>query len=106
MSWHDALAKKIVVEEYYIHWRQMQFKVRYVVHNGYTVIEALPEYNKSTSDFEEWLRHRSDLNTRYDLPHWYRPIKFNRDKKIVKWATEAIANAHGQYHQESISRTK
>lgn len=106
MSWHDALAKKITVDEYYIHYRNMQFKVRYVVHNSYTVIEPLPEYNKSTDDFAEWFRLRIDMNTRYDLPHWYKPIKFNRDKKIVKWTLEAIEAAYGQYHQENINRNK
>ncbi len=99
MKWHDALAKKITVDEYYIHWRQMQFKVRYVVHNGFTVVEALPEYNKSTSDFSEWLRLRSDFNIRYDRPHWYHPIRFNRDRRIVEWATETIEKAYKQYYQ-------
>lgn len=106
MAWHDALVKKITVDEYYIHWRGMQFRVRYIVHNGYTVIEALKDYNKSTSDFEEWFHLRSDLNTRYDQPHYWRPILWSQDKQIVDWATKAIAIAYDQYTQENVRRAK
>jgi len=101
MKWHDALAKKITVDEYYIHWGGMQFKVRYVTHNGFTYIESLPD-SKRSRDFEEWLHLRSDLNTRYDRPHHWQPIIFNRDKKIVEWAVKAVEEAYNQYHQTNI----
>ena len=100
MKWHDHLAKKITVDEYYVHHRGIQFKVRYVIHNGFTVIEPLPNSHKNTS-FEEWFKLRSDFNTRYDKPHWYKPLpRFGRDKKIVNWAVDSIHKAYTQYYQE------
>jgi len=107
-NWEDHLVKMIVVEEYYIYvvsqeYGKMQFRVRYVKHNGYTVIESLPEYNRMLSSFEKWFHMRSDLNTRYDLPHWWQPIRFNRRKIITKWALKTIERAFKQYHQENVN---
>lgn len=111
MNYRDHLAKMIVVEEYYIHvdtdkFGKMQFRVRYIVHNGYTLIEPLTDYNKRLNDFEDWLRLRMEFNTRYDEPHWYKPIRFNRERKIVEWALGNIQKAYNQYYQETIDGLK
>lgn len=110
MDWKRHLKKRIVVEEYYVHIETqrgvMKFRARYFTHNGYTVLEPLTTDDKLGKDFMEWLKHRIDFNTRYDKPYWYKPIRLNRQQKIVEWAVETVQRAYNQYYQEQYDAVR
>lgn len=109
-NWKSYLAKRIVVEEYYIavptQFDTFQFKVHYVRHNGYTLIQPLAtvkdEYTEAGQAFMEWITLRSDFNTRYDQPHWWKPVRFFRKRKITTWAVQNIDKAYSAWKQELI----
>lgn len=84
--------KKIVIEEYYMthHKSQERFVIRYVKHNGYTTIIPVAGQKSELSDF---IKNHQVQMTRYDKPHWYKPIRFNRKKKLLEWADKAIEQA-------------
>lgn len=80
----------------------LEFKVRYVKHNGFTHIQlmAKPDMLPKHRQFAEWFWLHSNHNTRYDKPHWYKPIRLGRKKKIVIWALESIDLAYSAFYTE------
>lgn len=101
--WQRQLKSKITVDEYVIKWehphthQMIDFRVRYVKHNGYTLILG------DHSEFGEWLSLHSEFNTRYDLPHWYRKLSwYKRDQAIVQWANKNLDLAFWQFSVERI----
>lgn len=87
-----SLDKKIVIEEYYMthHKSQEQFVIRYIKHNGYTTIKPVAGQKSELSDF---VKNNRVQMTRYDEPHWYKPIRFQRKYKLMDWADKTIEKA-------------
>ena len=112
-NWQQFLAKKIDTEEYYIavptQYDMFQFRVRYVKHNGYTLILPIDHEMGDLTEFGqmfiEWFKFRSDFNTRYDARGWWKPVRFNRKKKLVIWAVENINKAYSQFKVEMVDKT-
>jgi hypothetical protein len=112
-DWKRFLAQKIDVEEYYIavptQYDMFQFRVRYVKHNGYTLILPVDheegELSKFGQLFVQWFKINSEFNTRYDKAHWWHPIRFNRKKKLVIWAVTNINKAYSQFKVEMVDKT-
>jgi hypothetical protein len=100
IKWRTHFGQKIVIEEYYINIRLQhsheQYIVRYVKHNGYTTINPVAGQKTELSD---WVKLNQTLYTRYDLPHWYKRIRFNRKKKLVLWGVKTIQKALNDYTQ-------
>lgn len=112
-DWKYFCTDHIVTDNYYV-WVSTQydtfhFKVKYVRRNGFTLIESVDFDRKQTSPFGnlflDWFSHRIDFNTRYDEPHWYRRIRFNRKKKIVTWAITNVDLAYSQFKKEMVDKT-
>lgn len=112
-DWKKYLAKKIDTEEYYIavptQYDLFQFRIRYVKHNGYTLIIPIDhqpgELSKFGEMFVEWFKINSEFNTRYDAAHWWKPVRFNRKKKLVIWAVANIDKAYSQFKLEMVDKT-
>jgi len=112
-NWKKFLAQKIDTEEYYIavptKYDMFQFRVCYVKHNGYTLIlpidHAEGELSVFGKMFVDWFKFRQDLNTRYDKPHWWRPIRFNRKKKLVIWSVNTVNQAYSVFKAEMVDKT-
>lgn len=113
MNWREHFSQKIVVEEYYIIMRtqydSLTFKIHYVKHNGYTYMEHSPgfdfgkEQGDEAKEFLEWVRFRSDILTRCDRPHWWKPIRFKRKKKLVIWGVKSLQKAYNEFYQERVA---
>ena len=112
-DWKQFYADKLVTEEYYItiptQYDIFTFNVRYVRRNGYTLILPVVMDITQVSDFGklfiDWFKIRSDFNTRYDAPHWWKKIRFNRKQKIVSWAVSSIDTAYSEFKKEMIDKT-
>lgn len=112
-DWKKFLAQKIDTEEYYIavptQYDMFQFRVRYVKHNGYTLILPIDHEEGELSPFGkmfvDWFKFRSDFNTRYDRRGWWKPVRFNRKKKLVIWAVNNIDKAYSQFKLEMLDTT-
>ena len=109
-DWRKFFAKKIDTEEYYIavptQYDMFQFRIRYVKHNGYTLLLPIDHEKDELSPFGkmfvEWFKYRIDFNTRYDRPGWWKPIRFNRQKKLVTWAVRQINAAYEEFKREMV----
>ena len=112
-DWKKFLAQKIDTEEYYIavptQYDMFQFRVRYVKHNGYTLILPVDhetgELSKFGQMFVQWFKINQEFNTRYDRTFWWKPIRFNRKKKLVIWAVTNINKAYSQFKLEMVDKT-
>lgn len=112
-DWKEFLAKRVDVEEYYIavptRYDMFQFRIRYVKHNGYTLILPVDHVEGELSvfgqKFVQWFKLRSDYNTRYDRRGWWKPVRFNRKKKLVIWAVAAIDHAYSEFKREMVDKT-
>ena len=113
-DWKKFVATQTVkTEEYYISvptaYDMFQFRIRYVKHNGYTLILPIDHETGDLSifgqKFVEWFKLRSDFNTRYDRAHWWKPVRFNRRKKLVIWAVTNIDKAYSQFKLEMVDKT-
>lgn len=112
-DWKKYLAKRIDTEEYYIavptQYDMFQFRIRYVKHNGFTLVLPVDHEHEELSKFGElfidWFKWHQQYNTRYDRPGWWKPIRFNRKKKLVIWAVQSINDAYAQFKLEMIDKT-
>lgn len=112
-NWKEFFAKKIDTEEYYIavptQYDMFQFRVRYVKHNGYTLILPIDHEHGELSKFGElfiqWFKINSEFNTRYDRTFWWKPIRFNRKKKITIWSVQAVNKAYSVFKAEMVDKT-
>jgi hypothetical protein len=112
-DWKKFLAQKINTEEYYIavptKYDMFQFRIRYVKHNGYTLVlpvdHAAGELSIFGVKFIEWFKFRADFNTRYERKGHWTPIRFNRKKKLVIWAVRNINAAYEQFKREMVDKT-
>ena len=112
-DWQKFLAKKIDTEEYYIsvptQYDLFQFRIRYVKHNGYTLILPVDHEENKLSPFGkmfvDWFKLRSDFNTRYDRRGWWKPVRWNREKKLVIWAIANIDKAYTEFKREMVDNT-
>lgn len=115
IKWREHFTQKIDVEDYYISIKtqhdSLAYVVRYVKHNGFTLLESsiawpFQELTQDAKDFNEWLKFRSEFNTRYDRPHRYKPIRFNRKKKLVTWGVNTFQDAYNQWYKEKINENQ
>ena len=105
--------RTIKVEEYYItvptQYDIFAFRIRYVKHNGYTLILPVDHENDKLSPFGklfiDWFKFRQDFNTRYDKAFWWKPVRFNRRKKLVIWAVMNIDKAYQEFKREMVDKT-
>lgn len=112
-DWKKFLAQKIDTEEYYIaiptQYDMMQFRIRYVKHNGYTLILPIDHEKGELSEFGQlfmdWFKFRSDFNTRYEQHGYWRKVRFSRKKKLVIWAVANIDRAYQQFKAEMVDKT-
>lgn len=110
-DWQRHLAPKVIkTEEYYISvptaYDIFHFRIRYVKHNGYTLIIPIDhehgDLTKFGAMFVEWFKIASNFNTRYDKPGWWKPVRFNRKKKLVIWAVLNVEKAYEHFKQEML----
>jgi hypothetical protein len=111
-DWRRYLANDTVVdtEEYYIAvpttYDVFYFRIRYVKHNGYTIILPVDHEHENLSKFGalfvDWFKWHQQFNTRYDKPGWWKPVRFNRKKKLVVWGVMSVEKAYEQFKQEVV----
>jgi len=113
-DWKKFVASRTLkIEEYYIsiptQYDVFQFRVRYVKHDGYTLILPIDHVEGELSVFGkmfiDWFKFRSDRNTRYDGPHWWRPIRFNRKKRLIIWSVASVNTAYDIFKAEMVDKT-
>lgn len=113
-NWKEFVADRTIkVEEYYItvptQYDLFQFRIRYVKHNGYTLIIPIDhqpgELSKFGELFIDWFKINSEFNTRYDKTFWWKPVRFNRRKKLVIWGVSNIDRAYKQFKLEMVDKT-
>lgn len=113
-DWKKFVADRTIkTEEYYItvptNYDMFSFRIRYVKHNGYTLIIPVDHENKELSVFGkmfiDWFKINQAFNTRYDKAFWWKPVRFNRRKKLVIWAVNNIDKAYTQFKAEMVDKT-
>lgn len=80
--------QKITIEEYYITFAYSErYIIRYVTHNGYTTLKPVAG---QMTDLSLHVENHPTIFTRYNKPHQYKPIKFNRKRKLAEWAEKML----------------
>lgn len=112
-NWQQYLAPKTIkTEEYYIavptQYDMFHFRIRYVKHNGYTLILPIDHEHGELTEFGamfiDWFKINSTFNTRYDRAGWWKPVRFNRKKKLTIWAVMSIEKAYSTFKQEMLDK--
>lgn len=112
-DWKRFVADRVVnTEEYYItiptQYDMFSFRIRYVKHNGYTLIIPVDHENENLTEFGalfiDWFKMNSAYNTRYDALGWWKKVRFNRKKKLVIWAVMSVNKAYSDFKQQMIDK--
>lgn len=91
-NWKSFLIAKLTVEEYALQVRTQEeklgFRVRYLKHSGLTTIEMAVT--------DRTLPHHVNFATYLQIKNPVRAgkIYFGREKKVVSWAVQTIADAY------------
>lgn len=113
-NWRQFVADRTIhTEEYYItvptQYDLFSFRIRYVKHNGYTLILPIDHEHENLSVFGamfiDWFKWHQQYNTRFDKPGWWKPIRFNRRKKLVQWALKSVDQAYTDFKAEMVDKT-
>lgn len=110
-NWQQYLADRVIkTEEYYIavptQYDIFHFRVRYVKHNGFTLILPIDheadDLSKFGALFIDWFKWHQQFNTRYDAKGWWKKVRFNRKKKLVVWAVMSVEKAYEEFKREIV----
>ncbi len=112
-DWKRFVADKVILtEEYYItiptQYDMFSFRIRYVKHNGYTLILPIDHEHEGLTDFGnmfiDWFKMNSAYNTRYDALGWWKKVRFNRKKKLTIWAVMSVQKAYNDFKAEVVDK--
>ena len=103
MKWKQHLQGRVItVEEFAIEMKTtadpILMQMRYVKHNGYTTLKC----KAGPAGFIDWVDlHLIDM-TRYDKPHWYKPVRFFRKRRLTLWAVRTTQAAYNRWYIETV----